>query len=253
MKPIIGINLDLKIEATPERAVIYRTYYEAVTSSGGIPLLIPPMSDEDLDQVFTKIDGLMLMGGLDYCPSLYDEERHPTVQLIHPERQDFDLRLVQKALSKPDFPILGICGGLQILNIALDGSLVQDIPSEKPDSHVVHSKSANCTTEGWIKHEVVLEPGSRLHKIYNRDRVNVPTSHHQSVRKLGNGLKAAAHAEDGIIEAVEHQTRPFTFGVQWHPERDYETSKALFDYFIQQCRSVPVGAMPAPTASGRVS
>jgi putative glutamine amidotransferase len=240
MKPLIGINLDIK-DGTPEKAVVFKTYYNSVTEAGGIPLLIPPMSDEDLDQLFTKINGLLLIGGLDYCPSLYDEDPHPTVELIHPVRQDFDLRLVQKALSLPDFAILGICGGCQILNIALDGSLVQDISTEKPHSTVLHTKSADCSIDGMIKHDVVLEPSSALRKLYKSDRIAVPTSHHQAVRNLGTGLKVAAYADDGIIEAVEHQSRPFTIGVQYHPERDFEPNRMLFETFVKHAAGVQVG------------
>ncbi len=237
MKPIIAINVD--IEKNPARdAVVQTNYFQAVQKAGGIPILLPPMPEEDLKAIFARINGLLLIGGADYDPKHYDEEPTEKLNLLSPVRDAFDLRLVRFA-TQLDIPILGICGGSQLLNIGLGGSLIQDIPTSVPGSNVQHS-SKNGWEDGWTKHEVKLEAGSRLHKIYQCERVNVPTSHHQAVKRLGDGLKATAHADDGVVEAVELPGKPFVIGVQWHPERDYEGNNRLFAAFIEQAARTPV-------------
>lgn len=232
MKPIIGLNLDIKA-GQPARAYIKMDYLDAVVKAGGIPVLLPPLNDEDLNALLTNIQGLILIGGPDYCPSLYGEAAHDSVELIDERRQDFDLRLMKRALSEPGLPLLGICGGLQLLNITLGGSLIQDIQSELPESQVVHTQGNDCNN-GCNKHQVAIEADSRLGKIYGHTKLAVPTSHHQAVRKLGRGLKAVAYADDGVVEAIELPEHQFAIGVQWHPERDYAGNSNLFQEFVKQ-------------------
>jgi len=232
MKPLIGINLDIE-KGPPPVASVQVTYLEAVQKAGGIPVLLPPMPDFDLDHLLNQLHGLLLIGGLDYSPLLYGEDACDRVECLDPTRQEFDLRLVRRTLDRSVIPVLGICGGCQLLNISLGGSLIQDIKLELPDSAVGHSKPDGWK-EGFAKHAVMINQDSTLARIYQADRLAVPTSHHQAVRVLGSGLKAAAHAEDGIIEAVELPERGFTIGVQWHPERDYDGNRLLFEEFIKR-------------------
>ncbi len=231
MKPVIGINLDIEGEK-PKLAKVQAFYYESVKSAGGIPVLIPPLSDQELDQLLSRLDGLLLTGGNDYCPSRYGETKHESVELAHDDRLDFDWRLLKKSIERPELPVLGICAGSQILNIALGGSLYQDIPSDFPGTKVEHS-TKNGWKNGFNFHKVKLNKGSKLLEIYGIEEIDVPTSHHQAVKKLGSGLVAAASAEDGVVEAVEYENRPFVIGVQWHPERDYEGNQKLFKAFVQ--------------------
>ncbi|MBU6451153.1 MAG: gamma-glutamyl-gamma-aminobutyrate hydrolase family protein [Cyanobacteria bacterium REEB67] len=230
MKPLIGINLDIKT-GPPEEARIQTTYTDAIVKSGGIPILLPPMPEADLAEVVRRLDGIMLIGGLDYCPSLYKETAHHTVELADPKRQEFDLTLLRQALKQANMPLLGVCAGAQLLNIELGGTLVQDVKTSFAESTVEHS-----TVDGWKngynKHDVILSRDSIIGGIYPRDRFPVPTSHHQSVKDLGIGLKVTATADDGVIEAIELADSNFVVGVQWHPERDYETNKPLFDRLI---------------------
>jgi gamma-glutamyl-gamma-aminobutyrate hydrolase PuuD len=232
MKPIIGINLDID-KGPPPQASVQTTYYEAVQKAGGIPILLPPMLDADLDDLLEQIHGLLLIGGLDYAPDLYGESTHPSCELLNPVRQDFDLRLVRRALTSTSIPVLGICGGCQLLNISLGGSLIQDIKTAHPDSSVVHSKPDGWR-EGFARHPVLIDRGSILGSIYGMEQVDVPTSHHQAIKALGAGLRVTARAEDGIIEAVEMESRHFTVGVQWHPERDFAGNERLFKTFVQK-------------------
>ncbi len=232
MKPLIGINVD--IEAGPPRAAtVQANYFESLQQAGAIPLLLPPMSKQDLCELLEQLDGVMLIGGYDYCPSLYGETACDKVELTTRERQDFDLTLVRLAVDRADLPLLGICAGCQLLNIALGGSLIQDIPSHLPASPVEHS-SHNGWQDGFARHTVRVEPGSKLGKIFGQQPVSVPTSHHQAVKDLGSGLRSVAFAEDGIIEAVELADRPFAIGVQWHPERDFPGNQRLFTEFVAQ-------------------
>jgi putative glutamine amidotransferase len=231
MKAIIGINVDIS-GTQPKIATVQANYYESVARAGGIPVLIPPCSDDDLAELLQRIDGLMFIGGYDYCPSVYGEERHPSVELAHGDRIDFDYRLLQRSLDNQRLPVLGICAGAQILNIGLGGNLHQDILADFPDTHVQHS-SPNGWVNGFHNHKVIVKENTKLGTIYSRKEFDVPTSHHQAVKKLGKGLVATATAEDGIIEAVELPDRNFVIGVQWHPERDYAGNEELFSAFVQ--------------------
>ena len=232
MKPIIGINLDVR-EAPPEQAQVQANYYKSIQNAGGIPILIPPMPDEDLAVLLKSVSGLLFIGGDDYCPSNYGEEPHERVERCHPNRDDFDNRLMTMALANATLPILGVCAGAQLLNIRLGGTLIQDIASEVEKAAVHTSK--NPWVNGFNRHSVKLEPETDLAKIYNATTIQVVSSHHQAMRRLGTGLSAVAWADDGIIEAIESKTRPFMIGVQWHPERDYEGNVPLFSEFVRHC------------------
>lgn len=231
MKPKIALNLDI-VSASPAQAKIYVDYYRAIQEAGGIPLLIPPMTNADLESVFAVVSGVVLIGGHDYSPALYGEEKSETVVLVDPIREEFDLRLAKKALACQDMPVLGICGGCQMLNIACGGTLVQDIATTHPDSKVLHRG-----VDGQrVKHDIILTEGSRLKGIYETEKVSVVASHHQAVKVVGGEFKVAAVAEDGVIEAIELPDR-FVVGVQWHPERDFEINKSLFVEFVRLCTS----------------
>jgi gamma-glutamyl-gamma-aminobutyrate hydrolase PuuD len=230
MKPLIGINLDIKA-GPPEEAAIQTNYTDAILKSGGIPVLLAPMPREDLREVLRRLDGLMLIGGADYCPSLYDEAAHPSCELTPAKRQEFDVTLVSEALSDDKMPILGICLGCQLININQGGTLVQDIKSHLPESPVEHA-SKNGWKVGFNQHDVIITEDGILKELFSAKQFSVPTSHHQSVRKVGKQLKVVATAEDGVIEAIEMQDRDFVVGVQWHPERDYETNRPLFEKLI---------------------
>ncbi|MBK9142184.1 MAG: gamma-glutamyl-gamma-aminobutyrate hydrolase family protein [Candidatus Melainabacteria bacterium] len=231
MKPIIGINVDIRRGPPPE-ASLQTPYLESVANSGGIPLLIPPVPDEDLDAIIKRIDGLIFVGGLDYSPERYNEKPHPSCKLIDPQRDDFDFRLFHRAMKEERMPILGICLGAQLINVGLGGSLVQDIPSSYPESGVMHA-SPDGWDRGFNKHTVEIDAGSRLYGIYKRKQVEISTSHHQAVKEPGRGLAVVSRADDGVVEAVEGEGSRFLIGVQWHPERCYDVSKCLFDELVR--------------------
>lgn len=234
-KPLIGINMELDGDK-PVRYVIDSPYVKAIIKAGGIPLLLPPMSKEEIESVVQDLDGLMLTGGLDYPPSLYKQKKHPKVVEMNPERSSFDMKLAEYAIKDTNLPVLGICAGCQALNIASGGSLVQDIASAYKESKIKHA-SPNGWMNGFNHHLVDIKPDSRLRKILGAKTFKVVTSHHQAVEDLGDGLKVTARAKDGVIESIESKEDRFLIGVQWHPERDFKNNQALFVKFIDVCQA----------------
>ncbi len=229
-KPIIGVNLDLE-GLEHKEGTISVLYYEAIKKAGGIPLLIPPVSGADLQEILPKLDGIMMIGGADYPPSLYNKETEPKTSLMEKERSDFDVELTKAALATPDMPVLGICAGCQVLNIQPGGSLIQDIPTHQPTSKIMHA-SHDGWKKGFNKHVVTFEADSKLGKIYTAP-LAVPTAHHQCIDKVASGFRVVAKSADGLPEAIEKTGAAFVVGVQFHPERDYEANKALFAELIR--------------------
>ncbi len=240
MKPLIAVNLDIS-STDASKVRVNRTYLEAVQRAGGMPFLVPPMKQADLKSVCKMVHGFLFIGGPDYAPSLYGEDSHPTVKTLPLDRQELDLRLMALALSSTDDdgnpkPILGICGGHQLLNIALGGSLIQDIEAARPGTGSIHA-----TTMPRGRHGVKLVAGTQIARIFASGCVDgITTSHHQAVKRLGEGLKACGFSDDGIIEVIEHERRPFTIGVQWHPEVDFELNEPLFRAFLSRSRKMNV-------------
>lgn len=237
-KPIIGLNVDVDV-TKPEQVRVARAYYEAVEKAGGIAVLIPPSKPAAMRRILDRLDGVLLIGGRDYNPELYGSKTDETVALLHPDRVAFDLALAKEAIKR-NLPVLGICGGLQLINIALGGSLIIDIPN-----HL--ASLANCAVKPNIKHRAnegeprAMHPAtivrdSLLFPVYGLTVAQTVSSHHQAVLQLGRWLKATAHAADGIIEAIEHRRKRFVVGVQWHPERDFAGNRRLFKAFIMACK-----------------
>jgi len=232
VRPLIGINMDVQ-SGSPKTYRIIPDYVNAITKSGGIPISIPPMPEEQLRELLDRLDGVMMIGGNDYPPSLYKEEQHKTVVLMDEDRSNFDLMLVKEVLANGKIPFLGICAGCQALNIGSGGSLVQDIPSHYTESKVKHASPKGWQT-GFNKHTVKPEEGSHVSKYIGKDGLNVVTSHHQCINKVGDGLRVAARTEDGVIESVEATDKDFVVGVQWHPERDYDSNEKLFKELVNR-------------------
>jgi putative glutamine amidotransferase len=190
-------------------------------------------------KVLEEIDGVLLTGGGDIDPVLYGEDRHPTVDDAEPGRDEFEIDLVRRAMSA-DVPVLAICRGSQVLNVAAGGTLVQDIPSAVR-SDLPHSLKE---PKNSIAHAITVSPGSRLREALgpsidaaNTCRVN--SRHHQSVGRLGSGLMASAVAADGVIEGIEGEGASFCLGVQWHPENFWRTGEfsPLFSSFVDAARA----------------
>ena len=227
------------------KALCHLKYIDAVAGAGGVPIVIPPIEDSAmLQRALDMLDGFCLIGGPDYLPEKYQGHAQPPGDLMHERRHRFDLLLAEMLLEKTR-PILGICGGHQLLNIATGGALVQDLRSEwtpppKMACTLLHSddERASGPQAGNIyRHEVRLKPGSRIAKIASAEKIMTNSYHHQAVRpdKIGSGLIATGWSPDGVIEALEGaDENRFVLGVQWHPERQAEEPqhRAIFEALV---------------------
>ena len=208
--------------------------YDAAVRKAGAEPWVPVIGADEPDDVLARVDGLLLTGGDDIDPSLFGALPHPTYEPSEAGRDAFEIALVRRALASR-VPILAICRGLQVLNVATGGTLIQDIPSLYP-TRVNHAS----TPPTAMAHDVAIEPGSRLHEILGAPdgrRVMVNSRHHQAVDVLGEGLVVTALASDGIVEGVEGTGPAFCVGVQWHPESFHRTREfdGIFAAFIAAC------------------
>ncbi|SEC45794.1 gamma-glutamyl-gamma-aminobutyrate hydrolase family protein [Paenibacillus sp. GP183] len=206
-------------------------YTRSVERAGGIPVVLPVTETSLLDSLLDRLDGLLLTGGTDINPLYYGEAPTSSLGKIEEERDAFELEIANRALAR-DMPIFGICRGLQLLNVAMGGSLYQDL-QQSLGQDVFH---AHIQFRKWqATHEVALEMGSRLHLLAGRDRLAVNSLHHQAIHRLADGLMITARADDGVVEAVEATSHTAVFAVQWHPEMMAErdrTQQLLFDHFV---------------------
>ena len=212
--PLIGITTSLTVDKTPERAYVNITYIRAVHEAGGIPLLLPPhLTVEVQAALWERLDGLVLTGGGDIDPARFEQPRHPKTDDIAPARDELELGLTRRALDE-EMPLFAICRGLQVLNVALGGTLVQDLVA--PDGTHPHRKFKG-TFDGNA-HTVELAPGSLAERAVGEHAHIAHCHHHQAVLALGDGLVVSGRAEDGLIEAIEMADGRWGLGVQWHPE-----------------------------------
>lgn len=230
-KPVIGITLDSEAPGGYSRFPWYaarQNYAEAVAKAGGLPLMLPHQVEAASDYL-AMIDGLVVTGGnFDIDPALFgDGARHPTVR-TKDRRTAFELAMTKGALDR-DMPILGICGGQQLLHVALGGRLIQHIPDAVPNA-LAHEQPNPRDEAG---HTVSIKAGTRLHAIVGADSLAVNSAHHQAAADEPAGIVVNATAPDGVIEGIEAKGRRFCIGVQWHPEFVLSEGDArLFAAFI---------------------
>lgn len=233
--PVIGVTLDSEEPGGYSKFPWYalrENYCGAVAAAGGLPMALPH-HPELAGAYLDRIDGLLVTGGaFDVDPALFGAaSRHATVR-VKARRSAFELAAIRGALAR-DLPILGICGGEQLLNVALGGTLVQHLPDEVPGC-LAHEQPNPRDEPG---HEVELVAGTRLAAIACRPRIAVNSAHHQAVKDVAPGCVANAFAADGVVEGIEDPRRRFCIGVQWHPEFTISPADAaLFAAFIEACR-----------------
>lgn len=242
--PLIGITPDFNpARADPSQArreptiFLLERYPRAILEAGGIPLMLPLTSSrKTIAEILASLDGILVTGGnFDIHPTLYGEEPLAALGQVKEERTQFELELIALALKR-HLPLLGVCGGAQAINVVLGGSLYQDIATQIPAA-MEHEQGARKDQGG---HLIQIHDGTKLQQIVGRDRIEVNTTHHQAVRKLGRSLVVNATAQDGVIEGIESKEHSFVLGVQWHPEfltqRDISQRK-IFASFISACRA----------------
>ncbi len=233
--PLIGITAG-NDPRTPGQYVIRWDYVRSIEQAGGIPVILAPSGAALHSRLTTRLDGLLLTGGVDIEPSAYGEPFHPSVTRISPERDEFEFKLTKTALQQR-MPILAVCRGLQVLNVVMGGSLVQDIPT-MIGPQISHDNSKRQRHE--LAHQVILKTESRLYEILKMEKLWVNSFHHQSAKTLGHDLIPVAWADDGVIEALELPDSQFVVGVQWHPESFWNQDGeflALFESFIAAART----------------
>ena len=241
--PVIGLTA--RWDEEEQAYIVSNDYLRAVEAAGGVPALIPLVSAavEELAACLAGMDGFILCGNpSDVDPFRYGQPRHPQVRTIHPERDETDWRILDHVFShvfRERKPVLGVCFGMQSLNVHRGGTLVQHIPAQVPGA-LEHEKS---------EHMIELDAGSRLAEwAGGRSEIRVNSTHHQSVDAIGSGLRLAARAPDGVIEAVEGDSSDhFVVGVEWHPERIWETESLSARLFMELVRAA------AKRRSGMVS
>jgi putative glutamine amidotransferase len=245
MPPLVGIStselrtpphVEPLAQSDPARRemALGLDYPRAIDAAGAIGVVIPPLAAGDLDALLERLDGLLLSGGPDLHPSLYGAEPHARLGPTDATLDAFELELLRRA-DAAELPLLAICRGLQALNVARGGTLLQDLPDEVggPVQHRQHQPGRIAT------HAVRLDPDSRLAGALGESALEVNSFHHQGVRELGRGLRAVAWAPDGVVEGIEAVDRPFAVAVQWHAETlaGRDDHRALFAAFVEAAAS----------------
>ncbi len=232
-KPLVGITLGEGSE--PGVDAIREDYLRSVEQAGALPLLLAPLAPEEAPHLLDRLDGVLLSGGGDLDPALYGQARHERLGRVDRARDEFELALTREALRR-DLPILAICRGHQLLNVAMGGTLLQHIAS-----HLRGATEHDASEErGRLVHEVELLPRTRLRAILGRERVSVNSSHHQALDRIAAGLAISARCPaDGVIEGLELPGARFVLAVQWHPEVFWsrpQPFRALFSAHSEACR-----------------
>ena len=244
-RPVIGVTTQTLHaihgipEGLPESWVMNQRYFRAVMELGGVPWMIPLVPEDlgTLRAIYDHLDGLLIPGGVDMDPQTYGEEKSPLVGALDPARDATELQLTRWAMAD-GLPVLGLCRGAQVINVAAGGTLYQDIAAEVPGAQAHDLYPTKGFPRTHLAHPVELTAGTRLREAFGGDSAPVNSMHHQSVKRLGQGLVISAVAPDGVVEAVE-VTDPskFIVGVQWHPEvfeRNAPAVQSLFDQFIAE-------------------
>ncbi|HEY9576273.1 MAG TPA: gamma-glutamyl-gamma-aminobutyrate hydrolase family protein [Pseudobacillus sp.] len=208
----------------------------SIQKGGGVPIAIPLIDDDDyMESLLDRLDGLLLTGGSDVNPHLYGHPYKKGLGDINPIRDAFELKLIERAIKR-QMPILGICRGLQLLNVFFEGTLIQDMDH----AYQTDINHAGYMGPRWnIAHKVKLAKDSMLYHCFGKEEVEVNSFHHQMIDTLGQGLEISALSEDGVIEGIVHKDYPFVAAVQWHPEMMFDVHQEqlkLFELFVNSCK-----------------
>lgn len=240
MRPVIGIPCQADFRAGSKRPVYgnNRTYVHAVESAGGLPILIPMLNDlSELQELLPRLDGVLFSGGIDMQPSLYGAQPHPAEDEPDPRLDEFELTIASWVLEE-DLPVLGVCRGMQLLNVLQGGTLYQDIASQCSGA-LNHCRRDRPRTE--LTHAVTVAEGSRMERVLGKRQVSVNSLHHQAIKDPGRGIRISGWAEDGIAELMEMPEKRFVLGIQGHPEElygDVSVFARFFKAFVRACANL---------------
>jgi len=234
--PLIGVTTSITVRKHPERAYVNSAYLAAIQAAGGVPVPMPPQLDgRARDEFLARCDGYLLTGGGDLDPATFNEPPHPTLYEVARARDRLEIALVHHAMEAKK-PLLAVCRGIQVLNVALGGSLFQDVASD-PGTQIQHQQEKDDKPRNEPTHSVKVVAGSRLAQILGTTDLLVNSMHHQAVKAVGRGLVPVAFAPDMIIEGVElEEADRFVLGVQWHPEELTErdpSARRLFGALVE--------------------
>lgn len=244
-RPVIGIATQTLPAIPGERPpcwVMGRSYVEVLRAAGAVPWVIPllPHDPDTLNEIFTRLDGVFVTGGVDVDPQRYGEEKLAVCGALDPDRDAVEIMLLKFALEK-HLPVLAVCRGIQVLNVACGGTLYQDVAAQVPAAlkHDYFPSPENPSRK-YLAHDIAVTPGSRLGGILGEAVVPVNSMHHQAIKDLAPGLVPNAYAPDGIIEGVEGANGQYLIAVQWHPEELADTQPGmnrLFRTFVDAARA----------------
>lgn len=234
-KPIIGLTSSYEKDEKVDRIHLPQSYLNAIRHFGGIPLLIPTnAADDELGFLIDLCDGILLTGGNDIDPALFGEPLWNDSLTLAPERDDSEMKVCKLAVEK-NLPMLGICRGIQVMNVYFGGTLIQDIPTQV-ESDIKHQMEPPYHR---TSHSCILEPTSPLSALIGKEIIGVNSHHHQSIKAIAPGFAEMGRSEDGVIEAIWAPGEKFRWGVQWHPEKiwDIEAGSAkVFEAFVDACK-----------------
>ncbi len=230
MNPVIGITCTFNYRL--QQNALAASYVRAVEAAGGLPLLLPLMGAENRERLWEIIDGLLLSGGGDIGSFCFEEEPHPGQGEVYPPLDEQEIHLASRALVLK-VPLLGICRGMQVLNVAAGGTLYQDIRRQKPGA----LQHVQKMPRQYPVHSILISEASFLASLTGELFLRVNSFHHQAVSRTAPGFRVSAAACDGVVEAVEARAHPFALGVQWHPEAMSDVaSRRLFRGFLKACK-----------------
>lgn len=238
MKPVIGLNADFCVAKgdKPAFTFVASGYFDAISKVGGVPVIIPPIADDDdLEQILGHVDGVLMVGGADLDPRRDGWMLHPTIRPLAPRREMFDRRLM-RMVAERRMPVFGIGAGMQLLNVTMGGNLLLHIPEDRPGSLPHHDP-----LDPAHRHTLELMPDSVMERVYGDGELRVNSMHHMAVDEVAPGLRVTARCPDGIIEAIESQIPDwFALGTQFHPEADTASALDLriFEEFVEAAKEM---------------
>ncbi len=252
MKPVIGVCTNYSLEksvGTQTRLglqdqawhLIADDYISAIEKAGGVPIILPVTENEETrQQLLSQIDGILFTGGSDLDPQLYGELPSYGLGPVQPRRDQHEINLAKRALYETDLPILGICRGMQLLNVVTGGTLFQDLKQDKPEGM---NHGLSTSPKAHPVHPVAITKDSLFHHVFESETIGVNSYHHQAIRQIGEGFEATMVAPDGLIEGIEWKGDRFVCAVQWHPEMmatSVPQIASLFNAFIEKCKKEEV-------------